>query len=78
MDLIIRKYNPLKDFHAVRAVIESEGEEWSEYLDEKYELSLKNSITFIAELEGVLCGYSRSIADPGFFVWIVDLLVHKD
>ncbi|AUP81571.1 GNAT family N-acetyltransferase [Flavivirga eckloniae] len=63
------------------AVIESEGEAWSEYSSrpnrEKYKISLAKSITYVAYLSHTLCGYSRSIDDFGFTIYVCDLLVNK-
>jgi len=77
----IRKYNPLTDFDDLMDVIKSEGEEWSCYSSdtviEKYRNSLEKSITYVAYSGDVLCGYSRSIDDFGFYIYVCDLLVHK-
>ena len=75
----IRKYNPLRDFEKLMEVIDSEGEEWSCYSSgparEKYKKSLAKSITYVAYSANVLCGYSRSIDDFGFYIYVCDLLV---
>jgi len=39
---------------------------------------LDESITYVACVDGQVCGYSRSINDNDIFVWVVDLLIHKD
>ena len=77
MNITIRKYQP-EDYQKLHELIVSEGEEWKEYLLPKYQLNLEQSITYVAFSDEVLCGYSRSMNDPGYFVWIIDLLVHKN
>ena len=37
--------------------------------------ALKDSITYVAYEDDVLCGYSRSIDDSGFYIYVCDLLV---
>lgn len=59
-------------------LVQSEGEEWSEYLNPIYRKALDNSITYVALIEDELCGYSRSLSDSGLFIWVVDLLVNKN
>ncbi len=59
-------------------LIESEGEEWNDYLNPKYRKALDVSITYVALIGEELCGYSRSLSDSGLFVWVIDLLVSKD
>ncbi len=78
MNIEIRKYNPSKDYEKLLELIHSEGEDWKEYLNSKYKLSLESSITYVAYIGTNLCGYSRSILDIGFYIWIIDLLVHKN
>ena len=79
--LDVLPYNPARDFGKVMQLIESEGEEWNCYSTganrKKYEKSLSQSITYIACSADVLCGYSRSIDDFGFDIYICDLLVHE-
>jgi len=75
MNIQIQKYNPSKDYEQLLALIQSEGEEWEEYLDPKYQVNLAQSITYVAYSDEVLCGYSRSMSDFGYFVWVIDLLV---
>ena len=58
-------------------LVESEGEEWEDYLDPIYRKALENSIVYVALIEKELCGYSRSINDSGLFIWVIDLLVSK-
>ena len=75
----IRAYNKLKDEDKLMILIEAEGKEWAGYSDEsvsdKYRLALENSITYVAYEGDYLCGYSRSINDCGFYLYICDLLV---
>lgn len=74
----IRLYEPVRDCENLLQLIQSEGQEWEDYLNPKYRTSLERSITYVAVVEDELCGYLRSMNDPGFFVWVLDLLVHKD
>ena len=74
--MIIREYNPSSDYEALRLLIQSEGEEWEDYLNPQYKVALENSITSVALVDGELCGYIRSIDDSGVFIWVIDLLVH--
>jgi GNAT superfamily N-acetyltransferase len=78
MNIEIRKYQPSKDYQKLMYVIKSEGEEWKNYMKETYQKSLEQSITYVACVDGVLCGYSRSLTDFGFQIWVIDLLVHKN
>ncbi|MEW7279485.1 GNAT family N-acetyltransferase [Aquimarina sp. 2201CG1-2-11] len=77
MNVAIRKYNPSKDYSQLLQIIISEGDEWKEYLHPKYKIPLEQSITYVAYYKQELCGYSRSINDGDFFIWIMDLLVDK-
>lgn len=77
MNLKIRKYNSALDYKSLMKLVQSEGEEWKEYLNPGYRKALDNSITFVALIEDELCGYSRSLSDSGLFIWVVDLLVEK-
>ena len=75
----IRAYNKDEDEDKLMKMIEAEGKEWACYSDEsvsdKYRLALDNSITYVAYEGDRLCGYSRSIDDCGFYVYVCDLLV---
>ncbi|MCZ4696410.1 N-acetyltransferase [Ancylomarina euxinus] len=75
----IRAYNKDEDEDQLMKMIETEGKEWACYSDEsvsdKYKLALCNSITYVAYEGDRLCGYSRSINDCGFYVYVCDLLV---
>jgi ribosomal protein S18 acetylase RimI-like enzyme len=74
----IRKYTK-EDEAAIMKLIEAEGQGWEYYLttevSEKYKSALVNSITYVAYEGETLCGYSRSINDGGFYIYICDLLV---
>ncbi|MDD2218380.1 MAG: GNAT family N-acetyltransferase [Eubacteriales bacterium] len=77
--VIIRRYVKNEDEEKLMKLIKNEGEEWSCYwADEfsaKYRVALHNSITYVAYEGDVLCGYSRSLDDCGFYIYICDLLV---
>ena len=75
MNFEIRKYHPEKDYEPLSEIIKSEGEEWALYLDQKYKTALQDSITHVVTLGDSLCGYSRSMEDYGYYIWILDLLV---
>ena len=77
MNIEIKKYNPKEEYEKVLEVIELEGEEWKDYLKPQYQESLARSITYVAYVDDNLCGYSRSMNDYGFYIWVLDLLVAK-
>jgi len=77
MNIEIRRYDPLKDYDQVLAIIKSEGEEWKDYFVPKYKVVLEQSIVYVAHIDKKLCGYSRSIDDFGLYIWVIDLLVDK-
>lgn len=77
MKIEIKKYNPSAEYDKLFEIIKSEGEEWKDYLDAKYKVVLEQSITYVAYVDNVLCGYSRSINDNGLYIWIIDLLVDE-
>jgi len=55
-----------------------EEEGWDYAIDsmaEKYKLALESSVTYVAYQGGVLCGYSRSMNDCGFYIYVCNLLV---
>lgn len=62
-------------------MLESESPDWECYtaedIVETFKRALSNSITYVAYEDGTLCGYSRSIQDNGFFIYVSDLLVAK-
>ena len=75
MKIEIKKYDHSRDYDNLLKIIKSEGEEWKDYLNSKYQEALKESITYVAYADNELCGYSRSIDDFGLYVWVADLLV---
>ncbi|PZX50165.1 GNAT family N-acetyltransferase [Algoriphagus chordae] len=77
MKIEIKKYDHSKEYHKLLEIIKSEGEEWKDYFDSKYQEVLKQSITYVAYVDNELCGYSRSINDYGLYIWVIDLLVDK-
>ncbi len=77
MKIEIKKYDDSKEYDNLLDIIKSEGEEWEDYFDPKYQIVLKKSITYVAYINNELCGYSRSIDDSGLYIWVVDLLVDK-
>ncbi len=80
--MIIRQYRKECDEENVMKLIENEGEEWSCYsaeeFAEKYRAALANSITYVAYDGDILCGYSRSLNDCGFYIYVCDLLVRPE
>ena len=76
-DLEIRRYQQDLDEPELMQMIKDE-EGW-DYADDKmaerYKMALVNSITFVAYQNDVLCGYSRSLDDCGFYIYVCDLLV---
>jgi len=77
MNIEIKKYNELEDYSRLLELIESEGEEWRDYLQPKYRVNLQQSITYVAYTDETLCGYSRSMNDCDFYIWVIDLLVGR-
>ncbi len=77
--MIVRLYKRATDENKLMNIIKQEGEDWSEYISPagstKYKAALEKSITYVAYEGDVLCGYSRSIDDCGFYIYICDLLV---
>lgn len=75
----IRAYNIDKDENELMKMIEAEGNDWACYSDDsvfdKYRLALQNSITYVAYEGNDLVGFSRSINDCDFYVYVCDLLV---
>ncbi|NND77415.1 MAG: GNAT family N-acetyltransferase [Flavobacteriales bacterium] len=78
MNLQIRAYNQDEDYHKLLELISSEGDEWKSYLEPRYKSNLEHSTTLVAFVNDQLCGYSRALEDKGYFIWVLDLLVHKD
>lgn len=73
----IRKYNKLTDeIKLMQMIQEEEGWDYAdEIMSEKYKKALESSITYVAYQEDVLYGYSRSLDDCGFYIYVCDLLV---
>ncbi|WP_202947200.1 GNAT family N-acetyltransferase [Marinilabilia salmonicolor] len=73
----IKRYQQDIDEPELMQMIKDE-EGW-DYADDKmaerYKFALGNSITFVAYQNDVLCGYSRSLDDCGFYIYVCDLLV---
>jgi GNAT superfamily N-acetyltransferase len=78
----ISKYIKERDEEILMSMLRDEGQEWVCYwgndVSEKYRKALHHSITFVAYEGDTLCGYSRSIDDNGFYVYICDLLVKPE
>lgn len=74
----IKKYEK-EDEKFLIELIKKEG--WECYTSknslEKYKKALLESITYVAYEQNILCGYSRSLDDHGFYIYICDLLVDK-
>lgn len=77
----IRLYDEKIDYTKILLLFKTE-KDWICYTGkdviEKYKESLKRSITYVAYSDNELIGYSRSIEDFGFYIYICDLLVHKE
>lgn len=75
----IRRYNKETDEERLMSLLKEEGEDWSCYwadeFSEKYRADLESSITYVACEDGTLCGFSRSLDDCGFYIYVCDLLV---
>lgn len=75
----IRPYQKDIDKDGIVKLIKSEGEDWACYsADEvlvKYMSALESAITYVAYEGNVLCGYSRSLDDCGFYIYVCDLLI---
>lgn len=78
----IRKYDFILDYENLLGLIESEGKGWESYSSSKtrakYRIALDESITYVAYEKDVLVGYSRSLDDCGFYIYVCDLLVSKE
>ncbi|MFO7637389.1 MAG: GNAT family N-acetyltransferase [Clostridia bacterium] len=74
----IRRYTK-NDEDRLMELIEAEGEEWSCYTSPgaaaRYRVLLADSITYVACNGDMICGYSRSIRDGDFYIYVCDLLV---
>lgn len=78
----IRRYSKMADEDRLIAMLQDEGQDWSCYWAEdvcnKYRQALQQSITYVCYVDDVLCGYSRSLDDCGFYVYVCDLLVRPE
>ena len=76
-NIVIRKYN--RDLHQERLLeIINNEEDWDyaeDHLIDKYRLALENSISYVATIDDIVCGYSRSINDNDLYIFVCDLLV---
>jgi ribosomal protein S18 acetylase RimI-like enzyme len=77
--MYVRAYKKADDEEKLMKLIEDQGEEWESYnaadVRAKYMAALESSITYVAYEGDVLCGYSRSLDDCGFYIYVCDLLV---
>jgi ribosomal protein S18 acetylase RimI-like enzyme len=77
--MLIRKYEPGSDEAKVMQMLRDQGDEWKCYWTAehcaKYRDALRNSITYVACENDEICGYSRSLDDCGFYIYVCDLLV---
>ncbi|HOJ35991.1 MAG TPA: GNAT family N-acetyltransferase [Clostridiales bacterium] len=77
----IRRYIKQYDEENVMEMLKEEGDEWRCYhadeVSAKYKAALQNSITYVAYENDEICGYSRSLDDCGFYIYVCDLLVRK-
>jgi len=73
----IRLYNKAEDEAELMEMIENEeGWTYSEaHMSERYRRALESSITYVAYENGVMCGYSRSLEDSGFYYIVIPALV---
>jgi len=75
----IERYSKERDEEKLIALVRNEGQDWACYwadgVLEKFRAALQKSITYVAYEGDVLCGYSRSIDDCSFYVYVCDLLV---
>lgn len=80
-EVTIRRYED-KDEDRLFALIEGEGDEWSDYWRgagrAKYQNALTHCINYLLFEGKELCGYVRCRDDDGFGIYIYDLLVSKE
>ena len=74
-DFILQIHKGKQDYPGLMKLIETEGNEWKDYLKPQHKIALENSISFVALAGDRIVGYSRSINDSGQFIWLIDLLV---
>lgn len=78
--MLIRKYDQTTDEEKLMKMIEEE-DGWdyaNEDMAQNYKNALQSSITFVAYQDDILCGYSRSLDDCGFYIYVCDLLVKPE
>jgi ribosomal protein S18 acetylase RimI-like enzyme len=75
--MLLRKYDKFCDEIELMKMIQAEdGWDYAdENMSDKYKRALESSITHVAYQDDVLCGYSRSLDDCGFYIYVCDLLV---
>jgi GNAT superfamily N-acetyltransferase len=82
MNMQISEYIKERDEENLMNMIRNEGQKWVCYWGEdvsaRYRKALHHSITYVAYEGDTLCGYSRSIDDNGFYIYVCDLLVMRE
>ncbi|MFV0265923.1 MAG: GNAT family N-acetyltransferase [Draconibacterium sp.] len=75
--MLIRKYNKITDeAKLMQMICDEEGWDYAdESMAEKYKAALESSVTYVACEGDTSCGYSRSLNDCGFYIYVCDLLV---
>jgi GNAT superfamily N-acetyltransferase len=78
--MFIRKYIKTTDeLQLMKMIDDEDGWDYaSKSMAKKYAIALESSITYVASEGDVLCGYSRSLDDCGFYIYVCDLLVRPD
>ena len=73
----IRKYSKQHDEANVMQLIANEdGWDYANSdMAEQYKAALEQSVTYVAYFDNQICGYSRSLNDCGFYIYVCDLLV---
>ncbi|NLN88015.1 MAG: GNAT family N-acetyltransferase [Syntrophomonadaceae bacterium] len=79
---LIRRYIKEIDQEKVMQMLAEQSQEWECYsaavVSGKYQTALESSITYVAYEGDFLCGYSRSLDDCGFYIYVCDLLVRPE
>jgi GNAT superfamily N-acetyltransferase len=79
--MMIKIYIRERDEAKLMQMLEEEGEEWACYWKgenaAKYREALAKSITYVAYEGEEICGFSRSLDDYGFYIYVCDLLVRS-
>jgi GNAT superfamily N-acetyltransferase len=78
--MFIRKYIKTTDeLQLMKMIDDEDGWDYaSKSMAKNYAIALESSITYVASEGDVLCGYSRSLDDCGFYIYVCDLLVRPD